>query len=95
MYGTGRHLNMISTFFIAIGAGLLALAGAIFPLSTGLDPNISSALISLAGFVNAFSYIFPVTTLFLAVGVILGFESLWWFFWGLIWVWKRIPFIGK
>lgn len=86
---------MISSFFISLGAGILGLVIGVLPLSEGLPADIESTLISIASYINVFSYIFPVGSLFSAVTVVLAFELLWWAFWGVMWIWKRIPILGR
>jgi len=86
---------MISSFFISIGSSILTLIIGVLPTSSGLSSEITNSLISLSGYINAVSYLFPVGALLSAVSFIVSFEVIWFIFWGSIWVWKRIPFIGK
>lgn len=86
---------MISTFFLSLGTSILTLIIGYLPVSTGLPTDLTTTLVSLAGYINSFSFLFPVNTLFTVVVFVLTFETIWWGFFGLLWLWKRLPFIGK
>jgi len=86
---------MITSFFISVVAWFLSLMIAVLPVSSGLPVDLQSSLESIAASVNSFNFLFPVSTLFDVVGFTLAFEVLWWTFWGIFWLYKRLPFIGK
>ncbi len=86
---------MISSFFIAIGAFIFTLLQAITPASTSLPSGITSALTYVGVAVNSVSFIIPVDSLFTALGIVIGYEGIMWLFHGTLWVWKKIPIIGR
>lgn len=86
---------MISTFFITLGSSILGALVATLPTASELPTGVSDSLSFVASAINAFAYIFPVSQLFSAVGVVLAFELIWWSFFGFIWIWKRIPILGR
>jgi len=86
---------MISSFFITVGASLLAFAVSALPLATSLPTAISDSLADVGSSINAVSYLIPVGSLFGALFIVVGYEAVIWLFHAFMWVWKRIPFIGR
>jgi len=85
---------MIASFFISLGATFLGLITGVLPESN-LPTEVTTALESVASALNSFSFLIPVTAIFSVVTFVLTFEIMWFAFWGLVWVYKRLPFIGK
>jgi len=85
---------MISSFFISLGTALLSGLVAVLPTAS-LPAAVLSAIETIGTSLNAFSFIVPVATIFAVFSFVLGFEILWFAFWGFVWIWKRLPIIGK
>jgi len=86
---------MISAFFISLGAFLFSVFGSVLPASEGLPASVSSALEFVGTSVNGISYLIPVGALFGALAMVIGYEAVIWIFHGILWVWKKIPIIGR
>jgi len=86
---------MISTFFIAIGGFVFTALATVLPASEGLPSGIQSALELVASSLNAIGYILPISALFTALGIIVSYEAAIWIYHGILWVWKKIPIIGR
>jgi len=63
--------------------------------TTSLPDEVIAALQTVASSINAFSFIVPVSSIFAVVTFVLTFEVIWFSFFGFMWIWKRLPFIGK
>jgi len=85
---------MITTFFINIATALFSGLLGVLPTSS-LPDEVIQALQTVATSVNAFSFLIPVGSIFSVVLFVLTFEAIWFAFWGFIWLWKRLPFVGK
>lgn len=83
-----------------IGA-LIALLGFLFDglalvLPVGSLPvGIANALAQVGYALNDFTYILPVSDIFTALGIVIGYEGIIWGYHALLWFWKKLPFIGK
>jgi len=68
----------MSLLFSTLTIGIL-IAGIIFglsylPVSTGLPTELATVITSIAGFINAFSYLIPFSSIFAGIIIIVGFE---------------------
>lgn len=81
---------MISTFFLTIFNSFIGLLLGILP--TGVLPiSITSGITYVWSIANQFSYIFPISTLLLALVFVIGFD-LAMLLWHIIqWVIRKIP----
>jgi len=86
---------MITSFFISIGSYLFSGLGSLLPTSEGLPTGVSDALIYVGEAINSISYLFPVTAIFGAVLIVATYQAAIWIFYGVLWVWSKIPIIGK
>lgn len=86
---------MITSAFIYLAVGIVSLILAVFPASSGLPVEFTNAITSLTGYVGILDPLVPISTLAQAVGIILLYEATIFAFRGTIWVYQRIPFIGK
>lgn len=86
---------MIGAFILEGAYQLFSWIISALPDSTGLPEGFSSAVIYMFSAINSFSYIIPVGALFNAMIIVALYEGVVWTFFGILWVWKRIPFIGK
>ena len=85
---------MIVTALINFVAFLFSALSNYLP-SGGLPSGISDALSSVASALNSFNYLIPVNDLFVALGIVVGYEGIMWGYHALLWFWKKIPFIGR
>ncbi len=79
-------INFLSFLFNAL-SGVLPTGG--------LPDTISRALSTVASSLNAFNFLIPVSSLFIALGIVVGYEGIMWGYHAILWFWKKIPFIGK
>jgi len=86
---------MISSFFIALGGALFVVLASVLPAAEGLPSAVSSALEYVGTAINSISYLVPVSSLFGALAVVIGYEAITWLFHGILWIWKKIPVFGK
>lgn len=86
---------MISSFFISAGSLFFGLLIAALPESTALPSGITSAFSTVVEAINGLSYLIPVSSLFTALGIVVAYEAAVWLFFAGMWIWKRIPFIGR
>ncbi len=85
---------MIFTALILF-VGLLFQGLATILPDTALSTDIVSALNSVGYAINAFSYILPVSAIFNALLIVIGYEGIMWLYHATLWIWKKLPFIGK
>jgi len=81
---------MISTFILQIFSTFVATLIGFLP-SGQLPTQIGSAFIYFVGVINQFSYVVPVTTLFQALVVVVGFDIAIMFWHFLNWIIRKIP----
>jgi len=86
---------MITTFIILIGNTIFDLLLNVLPTSTALPQSLTDAINYISYSLNQVSYLIPVGHLFVALVIVLGFEAVMWGFFAFLWIWKRIPFLGK
>jgi len=86
---------MITSGLIYIASLTLSLILAIFPESTGLPTEFTDAITTISGYVGILDPLVPITTLATAVGIVLLYEATIFGFRGLVWIYARIPFLGK
>jgi len=86
---------MITSAFLYLASVTLGLILAVFPASTGLPAEFSTAISTLSGYVGILDPLVPITTLANALAIVLLYEATIFAFRGLVWVYGKIPFIGK
>jgi len=86
---------MITSFFISVGGLLITALAAILPASSGLPGAVVAAFTAIGAAVNNVSFLIPVGALFAAVAIVAGYEAVIWLWHGALWVWRRIPIIGR
>ena len=86
---------MITSFFIYLASQILNLILIPFPASSGLSPEIHTALDTITGYVGILDPLVPISTLSSALSIILLYEFTVFSFKGLAWIYHKIPFIGK
>jgi len=86
---------MITSGFLYLTALILNALLAVFPSSTGLPAEFSTALTTLSGYVGILDPLVPISTLATCFGIILLYEATIFGFRGLTWIYQRIPFLGK
>jgi len=59
-----------------------------------LDPNLTSAIANIQGFITSVDPIFPITTLLACLSIILGIELAIFLYKGIMWLIKKIPGIS-
>jgi len=85
---------MISDFILSIPAFLLQAVINFIPNGNGVPAEWTSAVYSIWGYINEFSFIVPVTTLLWALGIALTFHLSIFAFRAIHWIITKIPFIG-
>lgn len=86
---------MISTFFIMLGSIIFQILLGVLPAGTALPTQVSDALTYVMTALNSLTYILPVANIFYALFIIIAYEAVMWGFHAVVWVWKRIPIIGR
>ena len=86
---------MIITFLLQVAYTFINTLLRVLPNSSGLPSGMHDALTYIIGGINSFSYIIPVAALFAALGTVVLYEAGVWGFHAVMWVWKRLPFIGR
>jgi len=86
---------MIFTGILNLAYAALTGIVSLLPVSTGLPAGISDAFLYIINAINSMSFIIPVGALFTALGIMVAFEFGLWTFFGLLWVWRRLPFVGR
>lgn len=86
---------MILSFILEGAYHIFSWLIAALPDSTGLPEGFSNALIYIFSAVNSFSFLIPVDALFNSMIIVALYEGVIWTFFGILWVWKRIPWLGK
>jgi len=77
---------MITGFLLSIMYGFLSFMVGLLP-TTSLPTGITDAITLIWGYINAWSYIFPVGTLLSALGIAFAFH-------GALLLWRFIHLIG-
>jgi len=85
---------MILTFLINFASVAINGMANLLPVG-GLPTWIGSALVAVASGLNAWSYLFPVNTILTVLTFVVLYETLVWGWHGVLWLWKKLPFIGK
>jgi len=81
---------MISGFFLTMLFGLVSLLTAFLPTGS-LPTEFSTAISSLFGVLNTFSYLIAVDTLILLVGLVIAFDGIV-LLWNFVnWIIRKIP----
>jgi len=84
---------MVTTVFMNIAYFIIASLLFVLPKGGAIPASWGEGIGIVMGYVNAFSYFFPVSQLLTAVGIILAFD-LFLFFWKFIpWVLQKLPFL--
>lgn len=78
---------MITGFFLQIFYGFLSFFVALLP-TTGFPVDISSAIATVWGYVNALSFLLPVTTLLTVLGLAMTFH-------GAVLLWRLIHMVAS
>jgi len=86
---------MIISGFIYLATLVIGLILAVFPVSNGLPIEFTNAISTLTGYVGILDPLVPIATLAQAVAIILLYEAVIFTFRGTVWIYQRIPFIGK
>lgn len=86
---------MIISFLLQSAYGFFSFLIGVLPDSTGLPQGLQDAFTLVFGAIQTVSYLIPVDSLFTALGIVVAYEVALWLFFGFLWVWKRIPFIGR
>lgn len=86
---------MIGSFILEGAYQFFSWIISALPDSTGLPEGFSAALTYIFSAINAFSFIIPVDALFNSMIIVALYEGVVWTFFGILWVWKRVPFLGK
>jgi len=85
---------MITDFFLSIPAYVLQAVVSILPNGQTVPAEWTAAVFTVWGYVNSFSFIFPVDTLLWCLGVAMTFHLAIFSFHIFMWIVKRIPGIG-
>jgi len=86
---------MIITALISLASVIIGLVISVFPTSTGLPTEVTAAITTLSGYVGILDPLVPISTLAQALSVILLYELTIFTFRGTLWVYSKIPFLGK
>lgn len=83
---------MIITIFISMVGFLAQGIQNILPVSP-LPGDFSTALTTVVVAINGLSYILPVVSILNALYIVIGYEIAVWGFYGVLWAWRRLPFM--
>lgn len=85
---------MITTGFVYLGATILSLIVAILPTSTGFPAELSSAFVTMGGYVQILDTILPVSTLATVLGILISVDLAIFGFKTFKWLISHLPFVG-
>lgn len=85
---------MITSFFLSIPAYLLQAIVGVLPIGGTIPTQWTSAVYTIWADINAFSFIVPVNTLVLCLGIAMGFHLAILGFKLFHWIITKIPFVG-
>jgi len=85
---------MITSFFVSFAAYVLQTIVAIFPDSTGLPTDVTTALTQFGGYVGILSPILPISSLATVFALVITFELSVFAFKGIKWLISHVPFVG-
>lgn len=86
---------MITTAFINSAYYVLGFFVSLFPLSAGFSSEVGSAFQWIGGYVGMLDPIIPIATLATTVGIVLTVELLIFSYKILLWIFSKVPVIGK
>jgi len=86
---------MITSGIIYLASITLGLILAVFPNSNGLPAEFETAVTTIASYVGILDPLVPITTLASAFAIVLLFEATIFAFRGIVWIYARVPFLGK
>lgn len=85
---------MILTLLINMVSFLFAGLETILPIGT-LPSQFSDALNTVVYAVNGLSYLLPIGDIVTCLKIVVAYELIVWGYYGVLWLWKRVPFIGR
>lgn len=85
---------MITSFFISFALYVLQTIVAIFPASTGLPSDVTTALTQFGGYVGILSPILPIGTMATVFALVISFELAVFAFKGVRWLLSYVPIFG-
>lgn len=69
---------MTFALFISLFLALFIAVLNFLPTAAPLSPAVSSGFVLVIGFMKEWNWLFPITELFICVGVVLSYEILFW-----------------
>jgi len=85
---------MITSAFIYLGAYIVNMLLYPFPLSDGLPSEATSAISSLAGYINILSPIIPISTILQLIALMITLELAFFSFKAFRWIISHVPLVG-
>lgn len=85
---------MIITFLLQIAANFVQGWGSLTNGVATLPSGFVSAIAYAVNASNSLNYLIPTTSLYIALGIVVGYEAAIWTFRGAVWIYRHIPFIG-
>jgi len=85
---------MITSFFITVTSSALSLLVLVLPVSS-IPSWITDAIVSVSYYVNQMTYILPISTMFTVLAFVIAYEGIMWGWQAGLWIFKKLPFIGK
>jgi len=85
---------MIITILLQFAASFISGLQNLLSGGASLDSHITSSITFILDSINGMSYLIPVSSLFSALAIVVGFEFVLWGFRGGVWIYRHIPFIG-
>jgi len=85
---------MITSSFYALAYYVLSTILLVFPDSTGLSSEMTTAFSTLGGYLNIFEPVLPMATIASALALVISIELIVFSFKAFRWVWSHVPLIG-
>jgi len=85
---------MISTAFVYLAAYIVSTILFVFPQSSGLSTQATSAIASLGGYVGMFNPLIPIDTVLQIILLVISFELAVFGFRAFRWLFSHVPLVG-
>lgn len=79
---------MTTAIFLLLFFGLFIAVLNFLPTAGATTPAFVSAIITFVGYMKAWDFLFPVTEIFVCVGIVVSFEIV-------VWTWHVLVFVLK
>jgi len=81
---------MTTAIFLILFFALFVAVLNFLPVASATTPAFITSIGTLVGYMKAWDFLFPISELFICVGIVVGFEVIVWSWNALTWVLKKV-----